>query len=100
MTKEDQNAVIGAKVVELSESRKRLQCLKDKATQYADECNQIAWELKKAAGIDPGDRIPGLTLQARTFITKEEFDTLLRELEAEKSRFAGIAASLKEYGIS
>ena len=99
MSKEDQDAIMVKKLIERRDSRIRLQCLVERATRYAQECQQIAYELNKAAGNPTGDRIPGLTLQARTFITKDEFDTLIRELDAERSNLSKIETALKLFGL-
>lgn len=100
MSEEEQAAIIGAKVLERQQSRRRLQCLVDRATGHADECLQIAYELNKAAGKeDPGEHIPGKALRTRGFVSGEEFDTLVRELEAERKRLADIDESLRNYGL-
>ena len=99
MGNEDQASIIGKKFIARNESRRRLQCLADRAMRYADECRQIAYELSKAAGKPIGDHIPGMSFQARQFITGEEFETLIRDLKAERSRLADIEESISNYGL-
>ena len=41
----------------------------------------------------------GKSLQARQFIAKDEFETLIRELKAERARLAGFEESISNYGL-
>ena len=99
MSEQDQEAMLGRKLREAQASKQRLANLKARAGDLADECNQIAWELNHAAGNPTGNRKPGMTLQAREFVTKEEFGTLVRELDAERSKLNEIRKYLGAYGV-
>ena len=100
MSEQDQEAMLGRKLKEAQASKQRLANLRARAGHLADECHQIAWELDKAAGRPTEwERKPGMTLHAREFVTKDEFDRLVKALEAEQSRLAEIRVYLNACGI-
>lgn len=91
MDQKERDAILGAKHRERRESNERLQCLRAKAMQAAEECQEIAYELRKAAGEDdPGERTPGLGFRARVFITPDQFGALMDALKAERKRLGDI----------
>lgn len=98
MSNEDQRALRMTKMMERDDSRKRLASLRQRATDWANECKELAYELDKAADNEPGERTPGLSLQARRFIDQTEYDTIIREIDAERTNLARLNEYLSVFG--
>ena len=96
MTNEDQAAMIGRKALERRDSRRRLKCLVERAEELAKASNAVAAALSKAAKNSTWEPLGG-EIKPSEFVSKEEFETLLSELDAERKRVSRLDKFLNEY---